>query len=187
MTDVTSRIGVEKKSSLEVSVPEVVFRAGRDFAYGFLRGLFSADGTITKEGYISLSSVSKALIKNTQLILLSLGIPSRISVINNRDKAYGKNPLYRLSIITQEGTEIFKKKIGFNGKCITIDATKIALESVGKNLPNTPMLGALIKSTNCIEMNAITDSIKKKFLKKLGEQKTQATIDGVQRAYDEVK
>jgi ribonucleoside-diphosphate reductase alpha chain len=47
-------IGVDKVSSMDVRVPELAFRAGKDFALGFLRGLFSADGTITKEGYITL-------------------------------------------------------------------------------------------------------------------------------------
>ena len=49
------------------------------------------------------------------------------------------------------------------------------------------MIGALIKATNCISLDAIEDSIKHKFLKKLGEEKTKATIDAVKKAHDEVK
>lgn len=78
-------------------------------------------------------------------------------------------------------------KIKFKGKCMTVDATKIALESVGKNLPNTPMIGALIKATNVITLEAIEESIKHKFLKKLGEEKTMATVKSVERAFNEVK
>jgi ribonucleoside-diphosphate reductase alpha chain len=107
------QIGIGKINALEADIPEIVFRAGRHFAYGFLRGLFSADGYISSEGYISLSSVSEKLITNTQLLLLSLGIPSSISVTRNRDTAFGKNPLYRLRIITKVGMGTFKKKIGF--------------------------------------------------------------------------
>ncbi len=108
-----NQIGIEKKSALEADVPEIAFRAGRDFAYGFLRGLFNADGHISQEGYISLSSVSSPLINNVQLLLLALGIPSGISVTSNRQGAFGKNPLYRLRVITKTGMEVFKKRIGF--------------------------------------------------------------------------
>ncbi|MEW6101915.1 MAG: adenosylcobalamin-dependent ribonucleoside-diphosphate reductase [Candidatus Omnitrophota bacterium] len=108
-----SQIGIGKPSALEADIPEIVFRAGRDFACGFLRGLFSADGFISDEGYVSLASVSEKLIANTQLLLLSLGMPGRISVSKNRNGAFGTNPLYRLSIITKAGIGAFRKEIGF--------------------------------------------------------------------------
>ena len=106
-------IGVDKKSAKSAKVPEIVFRAGREFAEAFLRGLFTTDGSISKDGVISLSSVSEKLIKDVQLLLLSLGIPSRISVVNNRKMAFGSNKLYRLNIITAEGEMIFANRIRF--------------------------------------------------------------------------
>ena len=48
------------------------------------------------------------------------------------------------------------------------------------------MLGAMVKAKPIIELEAITDCIKRKFLKKLGEEKTNMTIEGVKRAYDAV-
>jgi len=107
------QIGIEKKSAHEADVPEIVFRAGKNFAQGFVRGLFSADGYVSKDGYPSLSSVSRKLIFNTQLLLLSLGMPSRISVIKNRGGAFGKRPLYNLHIISRSGIERFGQEIGF--------------------------------------------------------------------------
>lgn len=109
-------IGVEKESTLNVKVPELVFRSNAEFSIGFLCGLFSADGTVTEEGYPSLTSISNILIKDTQLLLLSLGIPSSISVKTNRKGAFGKNPLHVLRIITDEGRKIFYETIGFFDK-----------------------------------------------------------------------
>ena len=106
-------IGVEKSSALEAYVPELIFRAGREFVIGFLRGLFTADGTVTKEGYPSLCSISKNLIEGTQQLLLSLGIPSGISEKKNRKNAFGKLPLYQLRIITNAGLIEFARDIGF--------------------------------------------------------------------------
>ena len=76
-------IGVTKPSTLAVRVPEVVFEAGAEFARGFLRGLFTADGTISKDGYPQLYSISRALVEDVQQLLLALGIPSTISVNGN--------------------------------------------------------------------------------------------------------
>ena len=81
---------------------------------GFLRGLFEADGYIDKKGYhIALSSVSEQLIREVQLLLLGLGIPSGIRVNSKRENAYGKNNLYILTISTPEGLKVYKEKIGF--------------------------------------------------------------------------
>src|SRR5262249_25056733 len=91
-----AHIGVAKPSTLDVRVPEVVFQAGADFARGFLRGLFTANGTVSTDGYPSMSSVSCALVEDVQQLLLALGIPSSLSVTTSRASLLGKNPLYRL-------------------------------------------------------------------------------------------
>lgn len=92
-----------------------------------------------------------------------------------------------LIVNTPKGSAEISKETGFKGKIYTVDATKISINTVGKNLPNTPMLGALIKVSNIIPIEAVKDSIKNKFLKKLGEEKTYATIKGVELACEAVK
>jgi len=106
-------VGVDKPSALGVRLPELAFTAGREFACGLLRGLFTADGTISKEGYVSLSSVSRGLLEDVQQLLLALGVPSTISEMSNRSGAFGRNPLFRLRIITGEGRQVFGETIGF--------------------------------------------------------------------------
>jgi len=92
-----------------------------------------------------------------------------------------------LIVNTPKSAEEIKKEVGFKGKVYTVDATKIAIDTVGRNLPNTPILGAFVKITKVIPIDAIKNSIKKKFLKKLGEEKTNATIKGVELAYEAAK
>jgi len=98
--------------------------------------------------------------------------------------------------LTEEGTLLvnspkdadeIKKELGFKGKVYTVDATKISIDTVGRNLPNTPILGAFVKLTKVIPLSAIKDSVKNKFLKKLGEDKTNATIKGVEMAFEAVE
>jgi ribonucleoside-diphosphate reductase alpha chain len=106
-------IGVEKPSALDVRLPELAFRGGPKFARGLLRGLFTADGTVSKEGYPSLCSVSKALVDGVQQLLLSLGAPSSLSVTTRRVGSFGHNPAYRLRVITRAGLRVFADEIGF--------------------------------------------------------------------------
>jgi ribonucleoside-diphosphate reductase alpha chain len=106
-------IGVNKPSSLTVRIPEIIFNTTAEFAKGFLRGLFSTDGTVSKDGYPSLCSVSSGLIEDTQQLLLALGIPTKMRKVTNRKNAFGKNPLYQLRVITLDGLRRFREEVGF--------------------------------------------------------------------------
>ena len=72
------------------------------------------------------------------------------------------------------------------GKIYTINASKISLDLLGINMPNMPMLGALIKITKIIQINSLVDVIKKHFEKKIGKEKTQLNIEAIKRAYNEI-
>ena len=131
-------IGVDKSNSKDASIPKVILEGDRICGEAFLRGLFEADGTINKEGYIRLYSISESLIKEVQILLLSLGIPSRISVNKNRKSAFGKNFVYNLRISTPEGLNLFKKRIGFvsKGKVAKLDYIKEKSFTCNDVIPN---------------------------------------------------
>ncbi|MBS3097708.1 2-oxoacid:acceptor oxidoreductase family protein [Candidatus Woesearchaeota archaeon] len=92
-----------------------------------------------------------------------------------------------LIVNTSETAEKIKNKTKFNGKVCIVDATKIAMGSVGKNLPNTPMLGALVKITGVVGLESVNNKVKEKFLDKIGEEKTNRTIEGIKKAYDSIQ
>ncbi|MBN1896621.1 MAG: 2-oxoacid:acceptor oxidoreductase family protein [Candidatus Aenigmarchaeota archaeon] len=92
-----------------------------------------------------------------------------------------------LVVNTVESTDELKKKTGFTGKIYTVDATGISIDLLGKNLPNTPIIGALIKVTGVIDIKYVEKRVEGMFLKKIGVEKTQANIDAIKRAHDEVK
>ncbi|MFH1244910.1 MAG: 2-oxoacid:acceptor oxidoreductase family protein [Candidatus Omnitrophota bacterium] len=92
-----------------------------------------------------------------------------------------------LLVNTSESIEVVRQKTGFNkGKVVVVDATRIALDTLGQPMPNMPMLGALVKVAPLVEITALYESIKSKFLKKIGEEKTNANIAGIKRAYETV-
>ena len=93
-----------------------------------------------------------------------------------------------LLVNTDESPQVIRQRLNFHkGKVYTVDATKIALDILGMPLPNTPMLGALIKAVGLVSLESIEEELKKKFLKKIGEEKTKGNIESLHRACNEVK
>jgi len=89
---------------------------------------------------------------------------------------------------TSKSPQEIKEKLNFNkGKVFTIDATSISLNTLGRNLPNTPMLGALIKVTNLLKMETVVSSIKEKIGKKFASKIVEGNVQALKRAYEEVK
>jgi len=81
-----------------------------------------------------------------------------------------------------------KEKLNFNkGKIFTVDATSISLNAFGRNLPNTPMLGALIKVTNLLKIETVIFSIKEKMGKKFASKIVEGNVQALKKAYEEVK
>lgn len=49
------------------------------------------------------------------------------------------------------------------GKVVLVDATGIAMEHIGVNIPNTAMLGALCRATCIVELNTMLEAIDENF------------------------
>ncbi|GAF72779.1 unnamed protein product [marine sediment metagenome] len=69
----------------------------------------------------------------------------------------------------------------------TVDATQIAIDEIGRPIPNTPMIGALVKATGMVNIEGLKHSIKKKFLGKFGERVVQGNLSALDRAHKEVR
>ena len=80
------------------------------------------------------------------------------------------------------------KELGFKGYIYYVDATKIALDELGKNLPNIALIGALIKASDekIIKLESLNKKIKS-MLSRKGKEVVDANIKAARRAYDEVK
>ena len=71
-------------------------------------------------------------------------------------------------------------------KLFVIDATGIAIEEIGRPIPNAPMLGALIKVTGILSLEAVIGQIKKKFSHGFRVEVLEGNVRAIQRAYEEV-
>jgi len=80
-------------------------------------------------------------------------------------------------------------KITSKIKVFTIDASTISKETIGRDIPNTPMLGALIKATGILDFKEMMEDTKKKLQKKFKTKPevVEGNIKAIERAYNEVK
>jgi len=69
----------------------------------------------------------------------------------------------------------------------TVDASKIAMETLGQNLPNTPMLGALIRVTGLLPLDPFTEFIRRSLTKKYPLHIVKGNIKAIEIAFREVK
>jgi len=69
----------------------------------------------------------------------------------------------------------------------TLDASKISLEAIGRNMPNTPMLGALAKTTDVITLDVLIDNFKENYSKKFSAKVVEGNITAMTRGFQEVK
>ncbi|HGZ70116.1 MAG TPA: pyruvate flavodoxin oxidoreductase subunit gamma [Nitratifractor sp.] len=71
-------------------------------------------------------------------------------------------------------------------RVFVVDCMKISLETIGRAIPNTPILGAFMKVSGLYELDFFLDNMKK-VLSKFPQKIIDANMAAISRAYDEVK
>jgi pyruvate ferredoxin oxidoreductase gamma subunit len=95
-----------------------------------------------------------------------------------------------LIVNTPDTPESIRKALGLKGsKVYTVDASGISQQVIGRNIPNTPMLGALLKVTGMLDYKKTIAGTRKKLEKKFASKPevVDGNIKAIERAYEEVK
>ncbi|TES91507.1 MAG: pyruvate synthase [Candidatus Cloacimonadota bacterium] len=95
-----------------------------------------------------------------------------------------------LIINTHKSPDEIRKEFNIKGRKIaTCDAYKISEDTIGKKIPNTPMLGALIKVTGLLDFEKMLKDTEEKMQKKFSGRPeiVKGNIESMKRAYEEVK
>ncbi len=71
-------------------------------------------------------------------------------------------------------------------KVACVDASGIALDTIKRDIPNTPIVGALIKATGVVDLETFKGLLAKNLSKKFGQEMIDANYTAVDRAYEEV-
>jgi len=74
------------------------------------------------------------------------------------------------------------------GKVFTVDASHIAIEEIGREITNTPMIGALARATGIFEVEDLIEQTRKRFTKLMMKQDIiDANVRAMRRAMEEVQ
>lgn len=73
-----------------------------------------------------------------------------------------------------------RKEFGLKGRLVTIDANKVAAEEIGRVITNTTMLGAAIRASGLVDVEAIVAQLKVRF-----GRIADGNIKAFKRAHDE--
>jgi pyruvate ferredoxin oxidoreductase gamma subunit len=85
-----------------------------------------------------------------------------------------------LLVNTSKSPAEIRKVTGFKtGRVFTIDASHIAIEEIGREITNTPMIGALAKATGFFDIDDLVAQTRKRFTKLMMKQDI---IDANERA-----
>lgn len=77
--------------------------------------------------------------------------------------------------------------LGPEQRVYTVDATRISLDTLGRAMPNTPMLGAAIRVLGLIPLETATAYLRESFTPKFGARVTAGNVAAMERAYAEVR
>ncbi len=89
---------------------------------------------------------------------------------------------------TSLSKEEIQSRLGKDGfDLYVIDAVKVALETIGRPIPNTAMLGALVGATEVLPFDVLVEDLRHKFSKKFSPDIADMNVEAIKRAYEEVK
>ncbi|MGB1286006.1 MAG: LAGLIDADG family homing endonuclease, partial [Aggregatilineales bacterium] len=132
--------GNEGEGAAGAFIPDKVLAAGRECVAAFLRGLFEADGCISR-GTVTLVSTSDKLIHQVQVALLGLGIVSTVRTMPEQENRFGTRSLYELRLLNRREAQRFVEVVGFLS-----DRKKALLAEIGSmsdrgdNIDGQPLL-----------------------------------------------
>jgi len=105
--------------------------------------------------------------------------PSLLSIL---DATSGLKEGGTVIINTRKTAEQVKKDFGIDARLALVDADTIAQETLGVNIVNTTMIGAMIKATGVISLESVKEPLEKRY-GRLGERNFKA----MERAVKETK
>jgi len=111
--------------------------------------------------------------------------PTLIDVV---DIAEGVRPSGIILVNTKDSPAQLRKKMGLTGrKLYTVDASGISIKALGKNIPNTPMVAAVVKAGKILDIDSVIRSFQSEYAQKFKDEIIKANIEAMRMAYDEVK
>jgi pyruvate ferredoxin oxidoreductase gamma subunit len=92
-------------------------------------------------------------------------------------------------LINARKIEAIKRKLRLKPgqKAYVVDGTRIALDTIGRPLPNSPLVGALAKISRLVEVDIVADDVARSFDKKFSRKIVDGNRSAVKKGWEEVR
>ena len=90
---------------------------------------------------------------------------------------------------TDKSPEEIREMMGLKDRDVrvfAVDASGIAIETLGREITNTPMMGAFARATGLFPVESIIEDVRRSFGKKLRPEIVEANVQAIKRAYESV-
>lgn len=110
------------------------------------------------------------------------------TLLGSEDILEGTGPAATLLVNTPLPPAAIREALKVEGRRIfTVDATQVALEEIGKNFPNIPMLGAVARVTAQFSLESAAEQVKQGLGKKILPKVLEGNLRALRRGYEEVR
>jgi len=100
-------------------------------------------------------------------------------LLNIMDVSSGLKGKGIIVINTKSTATEIKARFGNKWTVATVDAASIAVETIGVNIVNTTMLGAILRATNIVKIDSLEEPLKHRF-----GNRAAANLESCKKAYE---
>jgi len=111
------------------------------------------------------------------------------TLLDSIDVTQGLAPDGKLLVNTPMSPARVREKLALEGRQVfTVDASGIAMATIKRNIPNTPMLGALAKVSGVLDLETLIEDSRKRLVKKFRSKPEviEGNLEAMRRGYQEV-
>ena len=105
-----------------------------------------------------------SLIRNPDVVMV---VDKSMAYVKSNTQGLSSNGCFICNFDGAPGELRSKLGLGPSVRVIALDATGIAMKSIGKDYPNTPMLGALLKATGIVSFESLEKVLGERFKGKI--------------------
>src|SRR3990172_3966563 len=110
------------------------------------------------------------------------------SLIGQVDVVEGLREEGAILVNTSLSHQEVRDLLGFRGvKVYTVDATRIALDSIGRNIPNAPILAAVLEAVPVLHAESALRCLQARMASRVGAQMVEANPQAFRRAQKELQ
>ena len=109
------------------------------------------------------------------------------TLVKNQDVLFGIPEDGVLLVNSPQPPSSIRAQLGeIKVRIFTLDASGIAVDTIGRDIPNTPMMGALVRISGLLPFDSFMEAVKSQLEKKFPEDMVRNNIAAIERAYQEV-